>query len=638
MADTEGVRSKKWRDAIRSASATHRWQQVMLTVKDMRRSQCKDVVAFNQALNSLGNRARWREAEQVLESMEADGPVPDVCSYNCVLAALGRGGRWRRCLRLLAKMSSPGFPAPDLVSYNTCINAAAKSGRLSAATGLLQEARNCGLSPDVVSYSSAIAAATKVGQWRAAVELLNEMETYGIMPNKYSFSSAVHACVISAAWQPAVDLLDRMRASGLPSSAMPFAFSGAIRACVIAGEARRALSLLQRAKDEGVPIDKHIITATMGAAALVGNDWSLARSLMDSLDEMGIIPDLYCYNAALHAAAAHRDANGALRMLATMIQNGVTPDVVSYNSLINAHCRAGDWRSALGILREEMPVVGVEADRVSYTTVIHGCSQPDGSWEDAFSLLDEMVHLGITPEKAAYDLVMKACGNAGEWGLALQVFHDMASMKLQPDLLSFNMAILACTGQGEVVQALLDEMRRMNINPDGYTLSAVVEAHGGHGEWSNACAMFDAIRHDATDLNSRMAYFSLLNILLRAGQYDQVLLRFDSMREEDIKPDESAFDCAIVAAARLSNVSRCLELADCLWVELGALPSDKASSALLSKVSTSLSMSDALLWIRFVTSRGGELAQDSADALTAWCKDKEDYDTLEAFGLLVDDR
>lgn len=63
-----------------------------------------DVFSFNTAITACVYASNWRQALDLLASMELEGVKPNIYSYNSAISACARGGQWRVGLELLAKV------------------------------------------------------------------------------------------------------------------------------------------------------------------------------------------------------------------------------------------------------------------------------------------------------------------------------------------------------------------------------------------------------------------------------------------------------------------------------------------------------------------------------------------------------
>ena len=135
-----------------------------------------------------------------------------------------------------------------------------------------------------------------------------------------------------------------------------------------------------------------------------------------------------------------------------MLRLGVQQTVETFNALLAAASSSGRLEEGLEVLEEmrvgsrrllptvellgtspltaltetlsvwfPCQVMGISPDVVSYSTLISGCSQAGGRWEEAVQLFAEMRESGVQPNLVTFNSLLTTCRAAGQWQPALQV-------------------------------------------------------------------------------------------------------------------------------------------------------------------------------------------------------------------------
>lgn len=105
-------------------------------------------MSFTSVISAGSRSGRVALAEQILDTMRAEGVPPNAATYNAVItgcssspAGGGSGGGWQRALRLLERMAADPRPEaqPEALSYTLVLKACGRAGRWETALQLLAE-------------------------------------------------------------------------------------------------------------------------------------------------------------------------------------------------------------------------------------------------------------------------------------------------------------------------------------------------------------------------------------------------------------------------------------------------------------------------------------------------------------------
>ncbi|CAN0420175.1 unnamed protein product, partial [Hapterophycus canaliculatus] len=103
-------------------------------------------MSFTSVISAGSRSGNVALAEQVLDTMRAEGVAPNAATYNAVIMGCsssppGRGGGWQRAVALLKRMSVDPRPEaqPQALSYTLVLKACGREGRWEAALRLVAE-------------------------------------------------------------------------------------------------------------------------------------------------------------------------------------------------------------------------------------------------------------------------------------------------------------------------------------------------------------------------------------------------------------------------------------------------------------------------------------------------------------------
>lgn len=122
--------------------------------------------------------------------------------------------------------------------------------------------------------------------------------------------------------------------------------------------------------------------------------------------------DLVAINAMVSGYVQHGYVKEALVLVEEMQLMGVKPNVVTWNTLIAGFSQAGD-ESMVTKLFQLMQDSGVEPDVVSWTSVISGFVQNFRN-NDAFDTFKKMLGLGMNPSSATISSLLPACATLAD--------------------------------------------------------------------------------------------------------------------------------------------------------------------------------------------------------------------------------
>ncbi|XVF14134.1 hypothetical protein REPUB_Repub09cG0031200 [Reevesia pubescens] len=244
-------------------------------------------------------------------------------------------------------------------------------------------------------------------------------------------------------------------------------------------------------------------------------------------------------------------------------------NVVSWTAMVSGYMRVGDVRNAF-LLFEEMP----NRDVPSWNAVIAGCTQ-NGLFYEAVSLVRKMImwgkERGNRPNQVTVVCTLSACGNTGIFQLgksihgyvyrngigndclvanalidmygkcgSLDTARRIFEMSSKKNLTSWNSIIncFALHGQSDEAISLFEEMINCgaeDVRPDAITFISLLNActHGGLVEKGRT---YFELMTDSFNIEPRIDHYGcLIDLLGRAGKFEEALVVIDSMKME---PDE----------------------------------------------------------------------------------------------------
>ncbi|BBN05914.1 protein MpPPR_69 [Marchantia polymorpha subsp. ruderalis] len=238
-----------------------------------------------------------------------------------------------------------------------------------------------------------------------------------------------------------------------------------------------------------------------------GNQGNLqaAFTIFSSMEEANIKPDMYTYRTLIDACAHQGDASKATAVFKEIIQSGNQPNVYVYNSLMNVH--AGD-AEVVWQLYEDMRRVGVEPDLATYNIMLKSCSVSKCA-ERAKALYSDMeagaATTGLKLDVFTYTTAIHIFGEAKMWDLALKVKEDMIDAGVTPNVITWTALLGACANVGMVEQAfnIFSEMLVAGCPPNSQTYNMLINACCEANQHDRAFLLFKEWKNTGKILSCR---------------------------------------------------------------------------------------------------------------------------------------
>uniref|UniRef100_A0A2N9GLL0 DYW domain-containing protein n=1 Tax=Fagus sylvatica TaxID=28930 RepID=A0A2N9GLL0_FAGSY len=257
-----------------------------------------------------------------------------------------------------------------------------------------------------------------------------------------------------------------------------------------------------------------------------------ARHVLDLYHEMeltGICPDPVTFLGVL-SSCAYIGAHKVGCEIEQQIQcRGFGSNPFLSNALIYMYARCGNLGKARAIF-DHMP----EKSVISWTAIIGGYGM-HGHGEIAVQLFDEMIGIGIKPDKAVFVSVLSACSHAGLTDKGLDYFDAIERIYgLQPGLDHYSCVVdlLGRAGRLKEAKELIESMK---VKPDAPVWGALLGACKIHKNVELAELAFNqVIELEPTNIGY---YVLLSNIYCEAQNLEGVLKVRVMMRKRKLKKE-----------------------------------------------------------------------------------------------------
>ena len=331
-------------------------------------------------------------------------------------------------------------------------------------------------------------------------------------------------------------------------------------------------------------------SALVGANALHAA-WEQATYALCTMQMSRILVNDICQNAAITTCASSqwRSSVDLFAGFRTCFSPTGYPTVVSYTALMTAfNGDNGDfqlWQWPFFLL-SQLRRSGLKADAyctaavgaswelsiqlfnlaesnhsdISYNKVTETCGK-HGKWEQAMSLLKEMLKSVIEPSASTFANVMNACGNSGHWRFSVHLLDEMSVLRIQSTAASSAAAMSACSwnGRWEVALHLFVILESRAAEFDAVSHSALISAFERGSRWQLAVEHFALVQSlqqsdlalreagDTVDLVDTVMYNCLLSALQKGSQWQSALENLGQIRACALQIDDITCNVAISA-------------------------------------------------------------------------------------------
>lgn len=556
---------------------------------------------LTKMVSKLSKEGAWRKALEVYETVEAMGLMPDTALTNSAISACDKGGRWQKALEIFESMDRLGLPR-DAITYSATISSLAKGKQWHAALQVFDHMQARDIEADVVTCCSLINALERGGQWQLAEKLFLQMCTVQgevASPPRQLVLSAGRLVRAQTSPTSVLDILNSAPGAGAMASMSEGLVLGA-------GLADELAPLGVRKAEGGSGVAKDLSAAFASTLSLsdpaeapaeaqaLGSPPSAA--LAKSASGVSLLPQ----DSGVAALQSPGGASLQSPLSAPSLDGRYVP--ASPPQMHQVHPGRGGPPLSPGVLvrtgslarREPQGQEQVEAAQhlrraMSCYPELDGSEQQDQSglasmfnfthavrvapnrvccnallaayarakppqWQKAVHLLASMWGGGPTlaPDSVSYNTAIKACANGFQLARAADLFADMVAHGVKPNVTTFNTMVAAASDSG--TGAVLMEVGRWLDAADADVAAACMNAYVAGlvrvGEWDEALLRFQSmllpnglVRPTAATFNTMLSGF------FKAGQYDRVRGVFNDMLSCGLAPSVVTYNTLLAAQA-----------------------------------------------------------------------------------------
>ncbi|XP_059647496.1 pentatricopeptide repeat-containing protein At2g21090 [Cornus florida] len=396
---------------------------------------------------------------------------PNTLLSNYLINMYGKCGDHVEARRVFDNMS-----VRNLYSWNNMLSGYAKLGMLKPARRLFDEM----LEKDVVSWNTMIIAYARSGHCDEALRFFTDLRKSSIVFNEFSFAGILTVCV-------------KLRELGLNRQVhCQVLVAGFLSNVVLSSSV----------------IDAYAKCGEMGDARRLFNEMPTR--------------DVLAWTTLVSGYAKWGDMKSASELFDVMPEK----NSVSWTALIAGYAQNGMGHKALELFMEMM-FCRIRPDQFTFSSCLCACASM-ASLKHGKQIHACLIRTGSKPNTIVVSSLIDMYSKCGCLGVGRQVFEIMGNKQ---DYVLWNtmLSALAQHGCGEEAVRLFEDMVRLGVKPDRITFVVILSACSHSGLVQEGIHSFESMTSDHGILPDQEHYACLIDLLGRAGRFDEVMNQLEKM-------------------------------------------------------------------------------------------------------------
>ncbi|KAL7101220.1 hypothetical protein ACP275_08G042400 [Erythranthe tilingii] len=511
---------------------------------------------------------------------------PDVQSWTLLISAYTKSGRCREAIKLYTELRNSRKINPDKFAILAVAKACAVSGDLVKAKEVHFDAVNCRVSSDlllgnalidmygkckysegaervfddlkmkdVITWTSFCSCYVNCGLPIEALRAFRQMGLSGTRPNAMTLSSILPACsdlkylnfgreihgfgikngmgenvFVNSALVDMYSSCSSIKNAELVFNNTPqldvVSWNVIISAYFSNGDCTKALNKFLQMRSQGVKLDIVSWNSVISGCADNGKAQEVIELLGD-MQKLGCKPNQITITSLLTACTMLEVWKGGREIHAYIFRHCFMDDLAASTALMFIYAKSGDLEMSKRLFCT-MPL----KDTVAWNTIILANSM-HGRGEEALSLFNEMVGLGVKPNSVTFTGVLSGCSHSQMVDEGLSIFHSMSKdHKVEPDVEHYSCMVDVLSRGGRLAEAY-EFIQEMPVEPTPSAWGALL---GGCRIYKNVdLGRTAANRLFEIEPNNPGNYVLLFNILVSAKLWGEASETRKLMRDRGIR-------------------------------------------------------------------------------------------------------
>ncbi|KAH7574912.1 hypothetical protein JRO89_XS02G0021100 [Xanthoceras sorbifolium] len=523
-----------------------------------------------QSLLSLVSQGRLYQAISSLDSLAERGlrlPCQTLAFLlqKCAETKSLKLGKWVHLhLKLTGRKRPATFVANHLISmYFSCgsdVSARDVFDKMSV--------RN------LYSYNGMLSGYAKIGMMRPARRLFDQMPEKDVV----SWNTMIIGYAQTGVFGESLRFYKELRRLCIGYN--EFSFSGALRVCVKMKE----LKLTRQVHGQVLVIgflSNMVISSTIVDAYARCGEMSDARRMFDEMQ----VRDVLAWTTLVSGFAKWGDMESASELFNEMPEK----NPVSWTALIAGYARNGLGDKSLELFRKMM-FLRIRPDQFTFSSCLCACSSI-ASLKHGKQIHGYLIRINFRPNTIVVSSLIDMYAKCGSLEVGRRVFY-LTDNKQDPVLWNTMISALAQHGYGEEAIEMFDDMVRSGVKPERITFVVVLNACSHSGLVQEGLRYFESMTRDHGIVHDQEHYACLIDLMGRAGCFDQLMNQLEKMPCE---LDGRIWNALLGASRIHGNIELGRKAAERL-IELE--PQSSAAYVLLSSIYSALGKWDLVEKVR----------------------------------------
>ncbi|KAL3529743.1 hypothetical protein ACH5RR_009065 [Cinchona calisaya] len=474
-------------------------------------------------------------------------------------------GRWANL-----HLKVTGLKHPNTFLANHLINLYSKCGDHIEARQVFDRmtARN------LYSWNNMLSGYAKQLMVKPARRLFDKMPERDVV----SWNTMVIAYAQSGICDEALRFYKELRRLGIGFNG--YSFAGVVTVCVKLKELRLTKQVHCQVLVAGFSLNVVLSSSIVDAYAKCG-ELSDARKLFDQMGRR----DVLAWTTLISGYAKWGAMESARELFDVMPER----NPISWTAMISGYARNNRGHEALQLFTKMM-MICVKPDQFTFSSCLCACASI-ASLKHGKQIHAHLIRVGFRPNSIVVSSLVDMYSKCGCLELAKHVFNVVGEKQ---DVILWNtlLSAFAQHGSGEKAINLFAEMVRVGVRPDRITFLILLSACSHSGLVQEGLSFFEWMNHDHKIVPDQEHYACLIDILGRAGRFQEVI---DQLRKMPCKPDDRVWNALIGVCMIHGNVEMGRIAAKHL---LQLDPQSPATYVLLSSIYAALGKWESVVKIR----------------------------------------
>eukprot|EP01018_Ginkgo_biloba_P000686 Gb_34816 [translate_table: standard] len=477
----------------------------------------KNVVSWTAIITGYSQNGHGEEALKLFCLMQSARLKLNRFTLTAVLGACGTLASIQHGKSVHTYIIKTGFIS-NLCVGNAMVDMYAKCGNIENARKVFDELPK----RDDISWNAMLVGYAQNRHGEDALTLFSQMRCARAKLDQVSFASILGVCASLAALEQGKQVHALIIVTGFKSDV--FVGNSLISMYIECESIENAREVFDKMVERNAA--SWIAMVAGYAHGSCGNE---ALKLFFQMQCAGMQPERFTLTSVLTSCASLAAGEHGKKVHAHIIKTAFESDVCIGSALVDMYGKCGNVGDALKMFNE-MP----ERNVVSWTAMIAACAQ-HGYSREAFQLFEEMQLVGIEPNQITFVCILSACSHAGLIDAGYHYFDSMSQEHGITPIMEHYACMVDLLGRAGHLEEANDFINKMPFEPNALVWRTLLGACRVHGNMElGKRAAESALNLEPEDAAT---YVLLSNIYASAGRWDDSANIRQLMKDREVRKE-----------------------------------------------------------------------------------------------------